>query len=281
MISIIIICKQERCLNKTLENLLATTIGDFEIIVSLDGTIQDTVKDNRIKVLYNPNTRGRRVCINKAVEFAQGDYFFHTDAHCFMRTDNWNIKLMETCNKFSNSTVVSCILNVRAWKKHLIRHVYHHWDSLSNSYWVDRAPVKIEEELMTMTGCAWLHKRDQWEDFNETYSGWGYMGIEWTLRKWLCGIDPRPIILRNDVICEHIGRVHKGSIDRTEWAGKVLSPKHTLGAIKHLYEERLAPNQHRDYAWLADKFNTCPGWDQWIEREKDEREERKVNNLLY
>ena len=123
MVSIIIACHREKYLKRTLTNLLETAAGDVEIVLAFDGYRQRAIADNRIKILFNSDLRGRRIVINEAVKFAHGDYLFHVDAHCRMLTPGWDLKLMEACG--TNAVAVSSILNLRPNKQHLIRHVRH------------------------------------------------------------------------------------------------------------------------------------------------------------
>ncbi|AQT67958.1 Glycosyl transferase family 2 [Anaerohalosphaera lusitana] len=256
--SVILICNKERHLKRTLANLLETAAGEIEILVYFDGLRQRVIPDKRIRTIFHPQNRGRRVVINEAVIHARGDYIFHIDGHCRMLTDGWDLKMIQAAGL--RSTAVASILNLRPDKRHLIRHVMHHPKHLANHFWDEKTPQNTVEDMMTLTGCAWMHHRNLWQNFNERYAGWGYMGIEWSLKNWLCGSGPNPILLCSDIVCEHIGRRHRGNPARTDWLKHNLSPGATLRHINKLYRNNKAPDQQRPLSWLIDKFKPVPGW---------------------
>ena len=258
MVSIIIACHREKYLKRTLTNLLETAAGDVEIILTFDGHRQRAIADNRIKVLFDPELRGRRIAINEAVQHAQGEHLYHVDAHCRLLTDGWDVKLREACG--ANAVAVSSILNLRPNKQHLIRHVLHDPRHLANAFWDEKIPQANIEEALTMTGCSYMMHRDLWKPLDERYSGWGYMGIELSLRGWLCGDVPTPLLLRSDVICEHMGRRHAHRLNRTQWIGDLFSPARTLRHIGRMYRNNQAVDQQRSLQWLIDKFAPVPGW---------------------
>ena len=92
--SVLIVCNRERYLKETVRNLLATCEGDIEILIQFDGRLQRIPKDKRVKRFVSEHLRGRRVSLNELVTKAQGDYFFHTDGHCWMLQKGWDKKLI-------------------------------------------------------------------------------------------------------------------------------------------------------------------------------------------
>ena len=85
MTSIVIPSRNEKYLQKTVQGLLESTRGLFEILIVLDGywpKVEEIVLDNRVHYIHLSTARGMRNAINTAVSVARGEYILKTDAHC-------------------------------------------------------------------------------------------------------------------------------------------------------------------------------------------------------
>ena len=82
MISLIIPSRNERYLNQTIAEVKAKFVGDYEIIVILDGADSDRVEG--VNYLYNKKPNGMRTAINQGVKEAKGKYLMKLDAHCMV-----------------------------------------------------------------------------------------------------------------------------------------------------------------------------------------------------
>ena len=77
----------EKYIRKTLETILNQTYRDYELIISDDGSKDNTLAviqefhDDRIKINKNPVNLGQAGNINKLIELAQGEYvaIYHAD----------------------------------------------------------------------------------------------------------------------------------------------------------------------------------------------------------
>ena len=99
MLSIIIPSRNEKYLNKTLEDLLSKAKGAIEIIIVLDGYWQvPIITDDRIIYIHKGLARGMRAAINSAVAIAKGKYIMKTDAHC-MFDEGYDEVLKADCEK--------------------------------------------------------------------------------------------------------------------------------------------------------------------------------------
>lgn len=83
--SIVIPSRNEKYLQKTVQHLLKTTRGPFEILITLDGywpKVEEIVLDSRVHYIHIPEPKGMRNAINMAVSASRGEYILKTDAHC-------------------------------------------------------------------------------------------------------------------------------------------------------------------------------------------------------
>lgn len=216
MITAIIPTINDPNLEKTIKSIFETTHGEaVEIIVVVDGGKHPLypVKPGEdwpksafgASLIIHPRTLGRRVSINEAARKAKGSHLFILDAHCSM-TPGWDVKMLESCPE--KGIVVSCIQDMYAdsykLRPGLYGHVYLNRDY--EEKWWAREPVKVTEELMCFTGCAWLiPKKYYWGcgGYDESLGGYGWDGPEWACKVWM-GPDPGKVLLRSDVICGHV-----------------------------------------------------------------------------
>ena len=93
MVSVIIPARNERFLDKTLNEIKSKFKGEYEIIVNLDG--YDVLPNKLDGVIYidHKESQGMRNAINEAVAMAKGDYILKIDAHC-MIDDGLDLKLV-------------------------------------------------------------------------------------------------------------------------------------------------------------------------------------------
>ncbi|PJB50935.1 MAG: hypothetical protein CO103_01050, partial [Chloroflexi bacterium CG_4_9_14_3_um_filter_45_9] len=81
LLSVIIPARNERYLQKTIENVLENIKGDTEIIVVLDGYWpEEPIKDHpRVNIIHHSGSRGQRASINEAARIAKGEYIMKLD----------------------------------------------------------------------------------------------------------------------------------------------------------------------------------------------------------
>ena len=80
----------ERYIRKAVESVLSQTYADFELIVTDDGStdntlrILDSIKDPRLKVVADGKNRGIAYRLNQQIDLARGDFFARMDADDMM-----------------------------------------------------------------------------------------------------------------------------------------------------------------------------------------------------
>jgi len=268
-ISVIIPTINDPYLLRTIKDVRENADGDIEFIVVNDGGDFDLPLYDQGSIVYHPETLGRRVSINQAALLATGKYLFILDAHCSM-SKGWDTKMKESCH---DGRLVYCVIrdmDPKTWQyrpgDYLHVRLNHEW----TEKWWSRKKLKdceIEEESMTITGCAWMIERDRyWRlgGYDESLGPYGWDGPEWTCKIWM-GENPSKVILRTDVICGHIF----GTNDGSKLYSVSMIPK----------DEYIA---YMEVKWggkvqaLADYFGDVPEWITPKKKGKDVGTKRKV-----
>jgi len=206
--SIIIASRNEKYLNKTIENLLETSTGKIEILVGLDGYDYDVIKSDKIKVIKEEKPIGRRKISNKLVKLATGKFLFEIDAHCIMDL-GWDTKLKCVCDE---GNIISCVIdsiNEEKWQTDGNKWLGCYIDENFNWGWLNFKPQedweKVEETL-SFFSAVWMIQKDTFLNFNGHKE---YLGqhvnedIEWTCN--ILGTGGH-ISIRTDVKCAHLFR---------------------------------------------------------------------------
>lgn len=100
MLSIIIPSRNERFLQKTIDDILEKAEGQIEVIAVLDGYWPDPAlkPDNRVVIIHKGKAQGMRSAINSAVAVAKGEFIMKTDGHC-MFDQGFDVKLLANIEK--------------------------------------------------------------------------------------------------------------------------------------------------------------------------------------
>lgn len=119
-LSILIPARNEMFLARTIEDILKNIEADTEVIAVLDGQWADPpIKDNdRVNLIYVPESIGQRAATNLACKSAQGKYVMKVDAHCSF-DKGFDRKMLEAFKKVGDEvTMVPIMRNLWAfdWK---------------------------------------------------------------------------------------------------------------------------------------------------------------------
>jgi len=266
LVSIIIPVYNEPYIEKTIDSLFETAIGQIEVIVVIDGTKEKIKKREGVKIVRLKKNMGERYVVNKGVKKASGKYLFRVDAHCKMDTIGWDLKLKEVCEE---KTIVTCrllALNKKAWKNdvnHYYGFVYMSTDFEEKWNNGDMKIIPCSKDVyeqMCFTGCGWMIRKDYyWElgGHDEALYRFGRIGPEWCLKTWLTG---GKILYRDDIWLGH-------SFTEADENGEYPpDPVHGPNVIKvsqdlwHKWVLQYQPNQIHGIEWLIGKFEPT-GWE--------------------
>lgn len=257
LISITIPARNEIHLNQTIESILQTATGNYEIIVGMDGwTIPyEVMKHPKVTVIAEPTAVGRRKIANKIAAAAKGQYIVKLDAHCIYKTPGWNEKLKEVCTP---DTIVTCVMdNIdeatwqpmgKKWMGWLFNREFR------TQWWTSMKPQKnwnLTEEILCFSASTCMMTKETFWKYGgnrEEFGHWGNEELEWAL-KVRCGGGK--LICRTDVEVAHLYR-----------AKFPYKFKSTIGAnIDTLQKEYPESRTKPVIDHFRAMYGIVPGWD--------------------
>ena len=271
-VSVIIPGRCETYFQQTIDSVLAAARGDIEVIPVIDGYEPDpplVINDDRVKPIYLEKSIGQRAAYNLGVKNSTGRFVMKLDAHA-MPSDGFDVELASHC---PDKTIVLPImrrLDVNRWKpkitgKTLFMYfgldVYcHYWNEYKK-----RPEAQVEyPEVLTGQGSCWFTTRD-WNDYigllDENLGSWGKVGIEVSLKTWLCGGRQ---VVNKKAWQAHWFRVSDGGFPYP-MSGRQIGRVRDLTFQNFFFKDNGAfPNQVRPFSWLIKKFAPIPGWEAYL-----------------
>lgn len=285
-VSMIIPSRNERFLAQTVNDVLANSRGDVEIIPVLDGywpnpyiasdgrSHEINWDDPRIKALHFGQAQGMRQAINGAARMATGDYLMKLDAHC-MVSEGFDVALQEECDKFTIVVPRRYSLDAEAWKwktdhgKPPVDYHYLSWPyeegragvGLHGTVWVNRAKARLDtpiDEEMSSQGSCWFMQKKHWlrlgEMDVERYGSFVQEFQELGMKTWLGGGQ---VLINKKAWYAHL---HKGKeYGRGYFISKGEMSRGAQAAVDYWMFDRWT-HRVRDMKWLVDRFWPIPNW---------------------
>ena len=247
-VSIIIPSRNEKYLNKTIDDIFAKARGEIEVIVVLDGPTEFPLPKERpnLKFITKETAEGLRPAIKDASNMATGEYLLKIDAHS-MLSQGFDEVLKKDCE--DNWVVVSryYALDPEAWvighKKYYSDYFYlgcpwMRWDKIGfqDIPWKSRDKARrdiIIDETMTMQASLWFmtaeHFHNRLGDLDqEKWGSWSCEQQEISLKTWLGG-----------------GKV---MVNKNVWNAHYQRPIEERRVLNPEYSRRTDLYIHRDFA---------------------------------
>jgi len=280
-LSILIPAFKEPYLNKTLDSLLASVVGDVEILPVFDGRLPDEPvrTDPRIKPIFLKNHVGMRGCINAGLKAAQGEYVMKVDAHCVF-APGFDKVLTEDCKENWLMIPRRYVLMEKNWDRDMTRSpIDYHQVTFPGTFerqygttfhvlrWYREGREAYEiDDTMVFQGSFWLANKKYFmdrvgflDDRQETYGSFIQEQQEISFKYWLrdgevkvdkktwyCHLSKRTFHYKTGFF----SRRHKKD---TEYiSGNNWGTKHWMNN-----EE---PNMTHPFSWLINKFAPIPTW---------------------
>ena len=269
--SIVIPGRCEPYFRKTVESVLEQAAGDIEVIAVVDGPGQNPPvfsTDPRVKVINLDKSIGQRAAYNLGVRESTGEYVMKIDAHALL-SPGFDEVLKSHC---PDKTVVipeMRRLNVHTWefKPTGKTHFMYFGLDLYCYYWKDyrKRPEASAEypEVMTGQGSCWFTKRE-WNDYiemlDERVGSWGNVGIEISLRTWLCGGSQ---IVNKKAWQAHWFRASEGGFPYPR-NGRHVAKAHSFTFNNYYFKDDAFENQVRPFRWLIKKFAPVAQWEAYM-----------------
>lgn len=118
-LSILIPARNEEWLGNTIDDILAHTSDETEVIAVLDGAWPvHPIKDHpRVNLIYHPVSIGQRAAINEAARVASGKYYAKMDAHVLVSEgfDQAIMKPYESGEIGMDTTTIPRLYNLHAF----------------------------------------------------------------------------------------------------------------------------------------------------------------------
>ena len=291
-LSVIIPSRNEMFLAKTIEDILEHSEMDTEVIAVLDGAWADppVPQNDRVTLLYYPESIGQRAACNAAAKIAQGKYVMKVDAHCAfaqgfdriliedMQPDWTIVPVMKNLHAFNwvcangheryqgpSGPCLECgeptRMDVIWYAKPSPQSTSYRFDNTLHFQYFGEYKSRQKGDLvetMSLQGSCWMMTRDKYfelEPCDEKHGSWGQQGVEVACKTWLSG---------GKVICDK--RTWYAHMFRTQ-GGDFSFPYPNPGISKaREYSRELWFNNKWDKAihplsWLIDRFAPVPDWD--------------------
>jgi hypothetical protein len=118
-------------------------------------------------------------------------------------------------------------------------------------------------EVMTGQGSCWFCRRE-WSDhiglLDERVGSWGNVGIEVSLRTWLCGGSQ---IVNKRAWQAHWFRRDEGGFPDS-LSGRDVGRAHRFTRENYYFKDDAFENQVRPFKWIIEHFAPVPGWEAYL-----------------
>lgn len=253
-LSIIIPSRQEKYLQKTVEDILDHTEGDTEVLVGLDEpdkVIFDLVKP-KVKCIQRDNI-GQRALVNELVSLSEAKYILKVDAHCSF-SQGFDRKMMEAMDDKTIMSPYMMKLDAENWQimPQNPTSMYVFDTDLVMQHWREGANEELINETMVPVGAAFMVTREnywKWNLCDESLGSWGGQCTELGIKAYLNG---GRCVTNKNVYFGHLFRENKDDFpyDRGEHPGQFA-----LEELRKRYK-------NKSIAGLIEKFNYPANWTQ-------------------
>ena len=292
-VSIIIPSRDERYLQKTIDDLLVKAEGEIEIVVILDGYWPKTPlkNDPRVTVLHHGtvfDNPGMRESINRGILISRGKFIMKLDEHC-MVDRSFDVKLAADCE--DNWVVIPrrYRLDPENWSiiedgRPPIDYMFLAYPGarsddvewgLHGSIWDARFHQRKElliDDTMSHQGSCYFMTRKHWDNVFYPLDSTGYGPFtqeaqEVGNKTWLSG--GRLVVNKKTWYAHwHKGKNGKGyGFSNKQYEDHQANMKKGRQFCIDYWLNNKWPERVHDFAWLVDKFWPVPTWpNDWKEK---------------
>lgn len=252
-LSIIIPARNEKYLQRTVDDILEHIEGDTEILVGRDGdgTIFQTSDDSRVRFMCEFEPIGQRAMMNKLVDWSTAKYIMKVDGHCSF-SQGFDRKMMEAMDDKTIMSPYMMRLDAENWtimpQNPTSMYVFH--TDLVMQHWREGQNEELINETMVPVGAAFMVSREnywKWNLCDESLGSWGGQCTELGIKAYLNG---GRCVTNKNVYFGHLFREKKEDFpyDRGEHPGQFA-----LEELRKRYK-------NKSIAGLIEKFNYPPNW---------------------
>jgi hypothetical protein len=287
-------------LAQTIKDILSHIEGDTEVIAILDGAWADPPipDDERVTLVYHPESIGQRAATNEAARLARGRYIMKCDAHCSF-DQGFDVKL--TAEVGDDWTVIPRMYNLHAfdWKcQECGRQTYQgprptSCDDCDNTIGFERVMVweprrrrrtdfaKFDKDLrfgywrayeqrpeaqsdiadvMCHVGACWMMPKARFVELGGCDEGHGSWGQMGVEISCKSWLSGGRQVVNKRTWFAHMFRTQKGFGFPYPLSGRAVDKARQYS--RWLWEGGNWDKAVRPLSWLVDKFAPVPGWEQ-------------------
>ena len=278
MLSVIIPSRNEKFLNKTVEDILSKARGEIEVITILDGYWDIPIADPRVRAIHKGQSEGMRAGINSGVAIARGEYILKCDGHV-MFDEGFDVKLIEVSKDMPNAVIIPrrkrldavnwCIKDVGKIDVDYEFLSYpddpKDWGGkgLNGKIWeeraLERADIMIDDTPASQGSCWMMHKKYFHEIGLMDDKKWGTFWCESQEIALKAVLSGGRYVTYKGTWYAHL---HKGKEH-----GRGYTLDHNLliqgrnQTIKYFEGHRVTRNQKYPLSYMIEKFMPMPTWD--------------------
>jgi glycosyltransferase involved in cell wall biosynthesis len=274
-VSVLIPSKNERHLQRTIQDVLEKAAGDVEVIAVLDGYWPDPpIEDHPKVVLIHRDHHGMRDSINVAASIAKGRYLLKTDAHCLFSegfdevlkadmADDWVAIPRRRSLDVGEDGKGWGIKNKEPIDCHYLSYPYLKPNEIGmhGIPWYERGrarkDVLIDDEMSTQGSCWFMTTRhfERMGFMQEAgYERFVQEAQEICNKTWLSG---GRVVVNKKCFYAHW---HKG---KEVGRGYFIDKREMIRGAKwsaDFWLNNRWPERKHDFEWLIDKFSPIPDW---------------------
>lgn len=295
-LSILIPARNEEFLARTVEDILANSEADTEVIVVLDGEWANPpiAQHPRVVVVYLPESIGQRAATNLACKLSKAKYVMKVDAHCAFEKGFDRVLIEGMQNDW---TVVPTMRNLHAFdwvckcgfshyqdkgsmcpecKKEMVKKMV--WEprkgTRNYSYCFDsephfqyfRAYSERPEgkgdltETMSLQGSAFMLTREKYWELDicsESFGSWGSQGIEVAVKTWLSG---GKVMCNHNTWYAHMFRTKQANGFGFPYPQSSKQIDNAKKTARDLFFNGKWDKAIHPLSWLVERFMPIPGW---------------------
>lgn len=278
MVSVIIPARNERFLNKTIEDILSKAEGRVEIYVILEGYWPDPfISPKNVHYVHFTNPRGMRNAINTGAKLAKGEYLLKTDAHC-MFDQGFDLKLIKY---YEENTVVIPRRHRLEPEEWVLQEVHkppvdyeylsfpdnpNDWGGpgLNGKIWntrtlerMDKPEFMVDDNLSFQGSCWFMSKKYfEWLEImdDQMYGPFWNEAQEIGFKVWLSGGRVR--------VNKHTwyAHLHKGKKYGRGYYLSEDSIRQGAASAKRWIREKMWHKQTMDFDTMIERFMPMPDW---------------------
>lgn len=263
MISVLIPSRNEKYLNRTIDDIYRQFRGKFEVIVVLDGYTDYPVSRfySNLHIIENEKPLGIRTSINQAVANSKGNCLLKVDAHVGF-DEGFDVKLRMDCEEDQVMVARRYTLDLDSWKKYS-RNVdyfylscpwtHKHSFMMQSCPWISYTEAHMDkpiDDLMCFQGSMWMMSRNHWDWIGGLTTDMEYAEHhEISMKTWLGG---RKVVINKNTWYAHPSKNTGGY----HMSINTVYRDHDRSA-RYWTENRWNGRVH-DFEWLINKFWPLP-----------------------